>query len=90
MLFMVIERFKGRDATHIGERFRQHGRMLPEGVIYHTSWMDSAGSRCFQLMEARDWESLMPWVTRWDDLIDFEIVPVLTSQDFWSPQAQTE
>ena len=82
MLFMVIERFKDTDATLIGRRFRQHGRMLPEGVTYHASWVDSAGSRCFQLMEAPDPETLTPWVARWDDLIDFEIVPVLTSRDF--------
>jgi hypothetical protein len=23
-------------------------------------------------------------VSRWDDLVDFEIIPVLTSSDFWS------
>ena len=87
---MVIEHFKGRDADLVGKRFRQQGRMLPEGVTYHASWVDSVGSRCFQLMEAPDPETLTPWVARWDDLIDFEIVPVLTSQDFWSSKSQTE
>jgi hypothetical protein len=83
MLFMVIERFK-RDAKAIGERFKQKGRMLPEGVAYHSSWVDSTGTRCFQIMEAPQIESLDPWVRCWDDLIDFEIVPVLTSADFWT------
>jgi hypothetical protein len=83
MLFMVIERFKC-DAELIGERFRQTGRMLPEDVAYHASWVDSAGVRCFQLMEALNSESLTPWINRWNDLIDFEIIPVLTSTDFWS------
>lgn len=89
MLFMVIERFKHGDAGLIGERFRRSGRMLPEGVTYHASWIDSAGARCFQVMEALHPESLSTWVSRWDDLIDFEIVPVLTSSDFWS-KAQPE
>lgn len=84
MLFMVIERFKNGHAKPIGERFKRHGRMLPEGVTYHASWVDSAGSRCFQIMEARDEQSLLAWIGRWEDLIDFEIIPVLSSQDFWS------
>jgi hypothetical protein len=84
MLFMVIERFKHADAGLIGERFRRSGRMLPEGVVYHASWVDSAGARCFQVMEAPHRESLNTWVSRWDDLIDFEIVPVLTSSEFWA------
>jgi uncharacterized protein DUF3303 len=84
MLFMVIEHFKNADADPIGERFKQKGRMLPEGVVYHDSWVDSAGMRCFQLMEAPHQESLDLWVSRWNDLIDFEIVPVTTSSEFWA------
>lgn len=84
MLFMVIERFKDGNAGRVGERFRNSGRMLPDGVTYHMSWVDSAGARCFQIMEAPRLELLSPWVSRWDDLVDFEIVPVLTSSDFWS------
>jgi len=80
---MVIERFKC-DARAIGERFQHKGRMLPDGAAYHASWVDSTGTRCFQIMEAPRLESLNPWVRRWDDLVDFEIVPVLTSADFWA------
>jgi hypothetical protein len=84
MLLMVIERFKDGNAKPIGERFRRVGRMLPEGVIYLASWVDPAGARCFQLMDAPDAESLAAWTKRWDDLVEFQIVPVLTSADFWS------
>jgi Protein of unknown function (DUF3303) len=84
MLFMVIERFRHGDAKPIGERFKSQGRMLPEGVTYQASWVDSAGSRCFQVMEAPNPQSLAAWVSRWEDLIDFEIIPVLPSRDFWS------
>ena len=52
MLFMVIERFKHGNPRLIGERFQRKGRMLPEGVAYHASWVDPAGARCFQVMEA--------------------------------------
>jgi hypothetical protein len=84
MLLMVIERFKDGGAKPIGDRFRRDGRMLPEGVTYHASWVDPAGLRCFQLMEAPSTESLAAWTSRWDDLVDFEVIPVLTSADFWS------
>jgi hypothetical protein len=84
VLFMVIERFKQGDAGPIGERFKGSGRMLPEGVAYHASWVDSAGARCFQVMETAHPELLTTWVSRWDDLVDFEIVPVVTSGEFWA------
>jgi hypothetical protein len=81
---MVIERFQPENLTSIGDRFRRNGRMLPEGVEYHASWVDSSGSRCFQLMEAEQRELLNLWISRWHDLVDFEVVPVLTSSDFWA------
>jgi len=84
MLFMVIENFKDGDARAIGERFKRGGRMLPAGLTYHASWMDSTGVRCFQVMETADPELLQTWVSRWNDLIDFEIVSVETSAEFWA------
>ena len=87
MLFMVIERFKHGDPRPIGERFARAGRMLPAGVTYHASWVDATGTRCFQVMESPRAESLDPWIERWRDLIDFEVVPVLTSTDFWSARS---
>jgi len=84
MLFMVIERFKDRDAKLIGERFERCGRMLPVGVVYHASWVDAVGRRCFQIMEADRVELLADWVGRREDLMEFEIVPVVTSPEFWS------
>ena len=81
---MVIEHSKDGDVHGIGERFRQRGRMLPEGVIYLASWVDSLNARCFQIMEAPERESLNPWIAAWDDLVDFEVVPVQTSAEFWA------
>lgn len=83
MLFFVIEHFKGDDPTPVGERFQRLGRMLPEGVSYQASWIDPAGARCFQIMEAADRQLLDEWIGRWADLVDFEIVPVVTSAEFW-------
>jgi hypothetical protein len=84
MLFMVIESFKHGNVGTVGKRFKLSGRMLPDCVAYHARWVDSAGMRCFQIMETRDSELLKTWTSRWDDLIDFEIVPVESSADFWA------
>ena len=81
---MVIEHFKNGDPKPVGERFRRNGRMLSEGVIYHASWIDARNSQCFQIMEASDRESLNPWLAPWNDLVDFEVVPVHTSAEFWA------
>jgi hypothetical protein len=84
MLFLVIENFKPGSIAPIGERFQRSGRMLPEGVKYHASWVEANGARCFQIMEAAHAEMLQSWTCRWDDLVDFEIVPVEPSADFWA------
>ena len=84
MLFMVIERFKGGDSRPVGERFQAKGRMMPDGVVYHASWVDPADMRCFQVMEAASAESLEGWISCWRDLIHFELVEVLSSAEFWA------
>lgn len=73
-----------KDVSGILERFRAKGRMLPEDVIYHASWVDPANDKCFQLMEAQNEESLRPWIEIWSDLVEFEVLPVVTSDKFWS------
>jgi hypothetical protein len=35
-------------------------------------------------MEAERVELLEEWVARWEDLVEFEIVPVVTSAEFWA------
>lgn len=84
MLFMVIESFRKGEAGPVGERFRRRGRMMPEGVTYHASWVDLAGRRCFQIMEAADEGSLREWIANWSDLVEFEVIPVMTLVQFWS------
>jgi hypothetical protein len=81
---MIIESPKNGDFTAVGSRFRERGRMLPEGVLYHASWIDSGNARCFQVMEAPDRAALEPWIAAWVDLVDFEVVPVETSAEFWA------
>jgi hypothetical protein len=84
MVFMVIEQFRPGALARIHERFATEGRLMPPDVEYHGSWIDPSAMRCFQIMEAPDRDRLREWTRRWDDLVDFEIVPVLTSQEFWT------
>lgn len=89
MLFMVIETFPhGIDV--VGARFRERGRMMPEGVSYVASWIDADGARCFQVMEAPDRAALSGWTRNWDDLVDFEVVLVESSADFWARRRTQE
>lgn len=81
MLFMVIERFKGRDAVAVYRRAQQQGRMAPEGLTYVGSWVEANFDRCFQLMECDDAGLLQQWVLAWRDLVEFEIVPVVPSDE---------
>ena len=81
MLFMVIEHFRPGQAPAVYRRFREHGRMAPEGLRYVSSWVDMDFRRCFQVMEADSANDLQAWTSKWDDLIDFEVVPVRTSAE---------
>lgn len=81
MLFMVIERFRDRDAKAVYARFREKGRMAPEGLTYVGSWIEANFDRCFQLMECGDARRLQEWILHWGDLADFEIVPVVPSPE---------
>ncbi len=81
MLFMVVEKFKNRDAKAIYRRLREGGRSLPQGLTYVGSWIEANFERCFQLMECDDARLLQEWVLAWNDLMECEIVPVVPSKE---------
>ena len=81
MLYMIVENFKNRDPVPVYRRFRDHGRLAPEGLLYLSSWVDDKFERCFQLMEATERELLDEWMANWSDLVDFEVYPVISSAD---------
>jgi hypothetical protein len=89
MLFMVMERFRNGDASAVYERYRERGRMLPEGLEYVDSWVESGLGRCFQLMRCEEPNLFQRWTAQWDDLVEFEIIPVLTSQQAAEQHAQS-
>jgi len=81
MLYMVIERFRDGDATPVYRRFRERGRMAPEGLTYVDSWVDESLRVCFQVMRTDRRELLDQWMAQWSDLVEFEVYPVVTSAD---------
>ena len=81
MLFMVIEHFRDRDPKAVYERFAERGRMMPDGLNYVNSWVEVGMDRCFQVMETDDAALLQEWISKWNDLVEFEVVPVVTSAE---------
>jgi hypothetical protein len=81
MLFFVVENFRNGDAVPVYRRFRERGRLAPPGVNYVSSWVTPDLRRCFQVMECDSRASLDAWIARWSDLVEFEVTPVITSQD---------
>lgn len=81
MLFMIIERFHSGNPTPVYARFRSQGRLAPEGLVYISSWVSEDLKVCYQLMEADKRELLDEWIGNWEDLVDFEVVPVMTSSE---------
>jgi len=81
MTYMVIERFRDGDAVAVYRRFRDRGRMAPEGLDYIASWVTPDLTRCYQVMETRDRALLDQWMANWNDLVEFEIHPVIPSKE---------
>jgi hypothetical protein len=81
MLYMIVEHFKNQDALPVYRRFRERGRLAPQGLSYLSSWVDERFHRCFQLMETDDRNLLDQWIANWNDIVDFEVFPVMTSQE---------
>jgi hypothetical protein len=81
MHFMVIERFRNADPVPVYRRFRDRGRMAPEGLRYVGSWVTHDLAVCYQVMECDDRALLDAWLASWEDLVDFEVISVHTSPE---------
>ena len=81
MLYMIVEKFKNSDPVPVYRRFRDRGRLAPEGLTYVSSWVDDNMAICYQVMECDDIALLEAWMANWKDLTDFEVIPVITSAE---------
>ena len=83
MFFLVIEHFKDGDPMSVRERAVRDGQLMPVDLVYHESWMDPVNARRFQVMETGDVAFLRQWMSNWEDLIDFQVIPVMPSKEYW-------
>jgi len=81
MQYMIVEHFRDGDPLPVYRRFRDQGRMAPEGLRYVTSWVARDLSCCYQVMECEDPALLDGWMRHWADVADFDVIPVITSAD---------
>ena len=81
MLYMIVEHFRNGDAGPVYARFREKGRLMPEGLHYVNSWVTADRAHCYQVMECDDRALLDIWMAEWDDLTEFEVHPVITSAE---------
>ena len=80
MLYMIVETFRDGDAVPVYRRFRDKGRMAPDGLKYVASWVTEDLRRCFQIMECDDSSLIAQWIAHWEDVTEFEVIPVITSE----------
>jgi hypothetical protein len=78
---MIVEHYRNRDPVPVYRRFRDRGRLAPEGLSYVSSWVDEKLERCFQLMETDDRRLLDEWIANWNDLVEFEVYAVMSSSE---------
>ena len=81
MQYVVIETFRNGDAVPVYRRFRDQGRLAPDGLRYVASWVSQDFRRCYQVMECDDRALLEAWMAQWRDLVDFEVIPAMTSAE---------
>ena len=81
MQFMIIEHFKNQDAIPVYRRFRDEGRLAPEGLNYISSWVDIKMEKCFQIMETNEEALIYKWIDNWKDIVEFEVFPIMSSKD---------
>ena len=79
MLYMIIEHFRDGDPGPVYARFRERGRLAPQGLTYVSSWVTEDLRHCYQVMECDDRALLEQWMAQWADLVEFEVIPVVTS-----------
>ena len=87
MLYMIIEKFRNGDPHPVYQRFRDHGRLAPDGLEYVDSWVTDDLTMCYQVMRTTERALLDKWISNWSDIVDFEVIPVITSPE---ARARTE
>lgn len=78
---MIIEKFRDGNPVPVYRRFRDKGRLAPAGLTYVSSWVTDDLKRCYQVMECENRTLIDEWVAAWSDIVDFEVITVITSAE---------
>ena len=78
--YMIIENYKLGKTEEIYHRFSEHGRMLPSGVEF-VQLGRRKSYKCYQIMKSESVEKLQEWIDNWKDLVDFDVIPVINSEE---------
>jgi hypothetical protein len=81
MLFMITYAFAPDARNSAQERFKKTGGMPGAGVKFHGRWHALAGGHGFVLAEGNDSVAIGRWMQEWNDLLEFEVIPVNTDED---------
>lgn len=81
MVYMIIEHYHPGKIKELYRRFDEKGRMLPEGVHYINSWINEDVTVCYQVMESDSIDKLHEWISNWNDIVDFQVIPVISSAE---------
>lgn len=79
MLFMILEKFHSGKVKQLYKRFEEKGRQLPGGVNYINNWISEDVTTCYQVMESNTEVEIKEWITFWNDMADFALIPVINS-----------
>lgn len=81
MQYMIIEHYRPGKARELYQRFAEKGRMMPDGVEFINSWINEDVTVCYQVMETESTDKLQEWIANWNDIVDFEVIPVISSAE---------
>ena len=81
MRYMIIETFEPENLNSVYERVRDEGRLMPDGLSYVESWVTDDLRRCFQIVDCDDESLIDEWIYNWDDLVEFEVIPIMSSSE---------
>ena len=81
MIYVIVEKFRGGDPVPVYRRFRDQGRMAPDGLEYVASWVTADLATCYQVMRCDDRALLDQWLANWSDIVDFDVFPAMTSAE---------
>ncbi|MEZ5742123.1 MAG: DUF3303 family protein [Burkholderiaceae bacterium] len=80
MVYLTIYRWRPENRKAIVQRFMETGGVPPPGVKLLSRWTDVAGGRGFSLTEADDPVAASKFAYAWNDLMSFEMVPVVSDE----------